>query len=39
MYELKVKTGTYKSNNLTSLLWAIFWHRFHHWKRGEGFKD
>jgi len=39
MYELKVKSGTYKANNLTSLLWVVFRHRFHHWTKGEGFID
>jgi len=39
MYELKVKNGTYKSDNLLFLLWAIFCHRFHHWITGEGFTD
>ena len=39
MYELKVKNGTYKADSLLFLLWAIFYHRFHHWKKGEGFTD
>jgi len=39
MYELKVKNGTYKANSLTSLLWVVLRHRFHHWKSGEGFVD
>jgi|TARA_R110000744_G_scaffold372062_3_gene483471 hypothetical protein len=39
MYELKVKDGTYKSDTLFSLMWAVFYHRLHHWKKGEGFKD
>ena len=39
MYELKVKNGTYKADSLSSLLWTIFCHRFHHWKKGEGFID
>ena len=39
MYELKVKSGTYKSDNLFSLMWAIFCHRFYHWRNGEGFTD
>ena len=39
MYELKVKNGTYKSDTLFWLVWAVFSHRFHHWRKGEGFKD
>ena len=39
MYELKVKNGTYKADSLSFLLWVIFCHRFHHWKKGEGFTD
>ena len=39
MYELKVKNGTYKADNLITLLWVVFCHRFHHWKSGEGFMD
>ena len=39
MYELKVKNGTYKSDSLTRLLWAVICHRFHHWRKGEGFVD
>jgi len=38
-YELKVKNGTYKADSLTHLLWAVFCHRFHHWRKGEGFSD
>ena len=39
MLELKVKNGTYKEDNLITLLWVVFCHRFHHWKKGEGFVD
>ena len=39
MYELKVKNGTYKANNLVSLFLTILCHRFHHWIKGEGFID
>lgn len=39
MYELKVKHGTYKADNWYALWWAVFCHRLHHWKCGEGFKD
>ncbi len=38
-YELKVKNGTYKADSLTHLLWAVFCHRLHHWRKGEGFSD
>ena len=38
-YELKVKSGPYKADSLTHLLWAVFCHRFHHWRKGEGFSD
>jgi len=39
MYELKVKNGTYRSDTLSSLMWVVFYHRLHHWKKGEGFVD
>ena len=39
MYELKVKNGTYRSDTLFSLMWVVFYHRLHHWKKGGGFVD
>ena len=30
MYELKVKNGTYKSDTLFWLMWALFCHRLSH---------
>ena len=36
MYELKVKNGTYRSDTLFSLMWVVFYHRLHHWKKDWG---
>ena len=39
MYELKVKNGTYKADNLFWLLLAVFRHRLNHLVKGEKFQD
>jgi len=39
MYELKVKNGTYKADNLFWLVWVVFCHRMKHFMNGEKFHD
>jgi len=39
MYELKVKNGTYKADNLFWLMWAVFYHRMEHLIQDGKFQD
>lgn len=38
-YELKVPVGSYRTDSLLVLLWAVFCHRLWHWWRGDGWVD
>ncbi len=38
-YELKVSAGSYYANSIVGLVHEVITHRFHHWKRGEGWND
>ena len=38
-YHLVVAEGSYASNTLVGLLWAVFAHRCHHLFSGEGWRD